>query len=330
MLMDKVIPVSSRIHRLEISTPFPVGTVNSYFVEGPVPTLIDTPPNGRPYLDEVIEKLRILGYRIQDIDRIIVTHPHIDHCGLASTIQEMSGVEVWASAGGVGWLEDYEGELRREEEFSTAFLVGAGVPEAWVKDVLPDFFGPARAFSRSVKPSRYLSAGDSISLAGTSFTVKSVPGHTPWCILIYDPESAVGFSGDFLLKDISSNALCQRPDVASPGYKSLKAYLNSLKDVRAMNLRCIFPGHGDIIDEPSHRIDELLSFIAERRDLVLSVLALGEQTPFQMMGTLFPGLPGHQLFLAISEIMGHLEVLEDEGLALRTGHDPVRFELVHP
>jgi len=322
-------PKHNGIHRLEISTPFPVGTVNSYLVEGPVPTLIDTPPNGRQYLDEVTEKLRTLGFRIQDIERIIVTHPHIDHSGLAATIQELSGAEVWASAGGVGWLEDYEEELRREEEFSTTFLVGAGVPEAWIKDVLPQFFGPARAFSRSVKPTRYLAAGDDLSLAGASFTIKAVPGHTPWCMLIYDPESGIGFSGDFLLKNISSNALCQRPDVAPSGYKSLKAYLNSLREVQAMHLRCIFPGHGDIISEPSLRIDELLSFIAERRALVLSVLARGEKTPFEMMEEIFPDLPGHQLFLAISEIMGHLEVLEDEGLALRTHHDPLRFAPLH-
>lgn len=328
--MDETSSLSVRIHRLEISTPFPVGTVNSYFVAEPVPTLIDTPPNGAQYMDEVTEKLRALGYRIQDIGRIIVTHPHIDHSGLAAAIQELSGAEVWASAGGVGWLEDYEGELRREEEFSIAFLISAGAPAAWVKEVVPQFFGPARAFSRSAKPSRYLSAGDNLSLAGTSFTVKAVPGHTPWCMLIYNPESAIGFSGDFLLKEISSNALCQRPDVAPPRYKSLKAYLASLRDVQAMHLRCIFPGHGEMINEPSHRIDGLLSFIAERRELVLSILAKGEQTPFQMMGELFPGLPGHQLFLAISEIMGHLEVLEDEGLALRTGHDPLRFKLLPP
>jgi glyoxylase-like metal-dependent hydrolase (beta-lactamase superfamily II) len=313
------------IHCLPIQTPFPVGKVNSYFIEGPVPTLIDVPPHGDPYLRELRDGIAHLGYALQNVRRIIVTHPHIDHFGSAAAIVAESGAEVWISREGARWLEQYEHELLEEEVFSRHFLTTAGVPMKWVDDALPRYFRPARELARSIKPSRYLAEGDEVMLGRTLFRVMTVPGHTPWCMLIYHERDRIAFSGDFLLKGISSNALCQRPSVVPKGYKSLKAYTASLERVRDMDLRLVLPGHGDVIENPSARIEELLSFIGERRRLIRDMLTGGAQTPVQIMNKLFPDLPGDELFLAISEVIGHLEVLEEEGLAKRCGQNPISF-----
>ena len=305
------------VHRLPIQTPFPIGRVNSYFVEEPVPTLIDVPPRGVSFLSELQAALKHLGYSLQDIKRIIVTHPHIDHFGSVAAIAGQSEAEVWVSSAGAGWLEHYEAELVEEEIFSRGFLTGAGIPTDWVEQSLPDFFRPARELAQSVKPSRYLIEGDEVLLGPSLFKFVAVPGHTPWCMLIYDERDRIAFTGDFLLKEVSSNALCQRPRAVPKGYKSLKAYTASLKKVREMDLGLALPGHGEVIENPSERIGDLLTFIDERRGLIRDILSKGAQTPFQIMNQLFPELPGGELFLAISEIVGHLEMLEDEGLVER-------------
>jgi glyoxylase-like metal-dependent hydrolase (beta-lactamase superfamily II) len=305
-----------------------VGKVNSYFVEGPVPTLIDVPPHGNPYLRELRDGITDLGYSLRHVKRIIVTHPHIDHFGSAAAIAAESGAEVWISREGARWIEHYEEELADEEAFNKEFLTSAGVPKGRVEDVLPRFFRPARTLAQRVSVSRYMAEGDELPLGSGSFRVIGVPGHTPWCMLIYNEEGRVAFSGDFLLKEISSNALCQRGHVLSKGYKSLKAYTASLKRVREMRLKLVLPGHGDVIANPSARIEELLSFIGERRRLIRDILTRGAQTPFQIMNELFPDLPASELFLAISEIVGHLEVLEEESLAVRLEGAPIRFTCV--
>jgi glyoxylase-like metal-dependent hydrolase (beta-lactamase superfamily II) len=316
------------IYRLPIQTPFPVGKVNSYFVEGPVPTLIDVPPHGNSYLKELRDGIAHLGYSLQDVKRIIVTHPHIDHFGSAAAIAAESGAEVWVSKEGARWLEHYEDELLEDELFSRDFLGAAGVSAERVENILPRFFRPARELARRIKPSRYLAEGDEVMLGRILFRVMAVPGHTPWCMLIYHERDRIAFSGDFLLKEISSNALCQRPYVVPEGYRSLKAYTASLERVRDMHFRLVLPGHGDVIESPSARIEELLSFIGERRRLMRDILARGVQTPFQIMNELFPDLPGDELFLAISEIVGHLEILEEKGLAVRLEGTPIRFTWV--
>jgi glyoxylase-like metal-dependent hydrolase (beta-lactamase superfamily II) len=313
------------IHRLPIQTPFPIGSVNSYFVEGPVPTLVDVPPHGAPFLSELHSGLKGLGYRLQDVKRVIVTHPHIDHFGSAAAIAGQNEAEIWVSKEGAGWLEHYETELIEEELFSGTFLTNAGVPEEWVKRTLPQFFRPARELAQSVKPARYLTDGDEVLLGSALFRFVAVPGHTPWCLLIYDEQNRIAFTGDFLLKNVSSNALCQGPHAAPKGYKSLKAYTATLRKVREMNLRLALPGHGEVIENPSARIDELLSFIEERKGLIRSILSEGARTPFQVMNRLFPKLPASELFLAISEIMGHLEVLEEEGLVERYSSEAPGF-----
>jgi glyoxylase-like metal-dependent hydrolase (beta-lactamase superfamily II) len=313
------------IHRLQIPTPFAVGTVNSYFVEEPVPTLIDVPPHGDVYLGELRAGLGRLGSSLHRVRRIIVTHPHIDHCGSAAAVAAESGAEIWVSREGARWLEQYDQELVAEEAFSKEFLTCAGVPKAWVEEAIPRFFVGARELAKCVRVAHYMQEGDELALGGGSFRVTAVPGHTPWCMLIHDEAHGLAFSGDFLLKDISSNALCQRGDVLPGGYKSLKAYKASLMRVEEMKLKLVLPGHGDVIEEPSQRIAELLAFIDERRRLIRDILARGAQTPFQMMHVLFPGLPADELFLAISEIMGHLEILEEEGFAARLEGTPVRF-----
>ncbi|HUJ88889.1 MAG TPA: MBL fold metallo-hydrolase [Syntrophorhabdales bacterium] len=313
------------IHRLPIRTPFPIGRVNCYFVKEPVPTLIDVPPRGVSFLDELRAGLENLGYTLQDVKRIIVTHPHIDHFGSAAAIAGQSEAEVWVSKDGAGWLEHYEANLVEEERFSKDFLTGAAIPAARIEQTASVFFELARELAQTVKPSRYLIEGDEILLGSALFKFVAVPGHTPWCMMIWNERDRIAFTGDFLLKEVSSNALCQGPHAAPKGYKSLKTYLASLGRVRKLNLKLALPGHGDVIEQPSERIEEILSFIGERKGLMLDMLSKGARTPFQIMKQLFPDLSDSELFLAISEIMGHLEVLEEEGLVKRCGENPLCF-----
>jgi glyoxylase-like metal-dependent hydrolase (beta-lactamase superfamily II) len=99
-LMVKATIDTDHIHLLGISTPFPVGKVNVYLIEGAIPTLVDTPPKGAVYMNELQAALKARGYVIKDIRRIIITHPHFDHCGAAAEIVRLSEAEVWASSGG--------------------------------------------------------------------------------------------------------------------------------------------------------------------------------------------------------------------------------------
>ncbi|MFH1125364.1 MAG: MBL fold metallo-hydrolase, partial [Pseudomonadota bacterium] len=167
--------------------------------------------------------------------------------------------------------------------------------------------------------------GDRFDLSSMPFRVTDVPGHTPSCILIHDKDNLMAFTGDFLVRDIASSPLIQRANVVPEGYKSLKSYITSLRKMRDMNFRVALPGHGEIVENPSTRINDLLAFIDEKRQRVLGILKKGAQTPVEISHELFPDLPPDQLFSGVCDVLGHLQILEEEGLALRRGVGPVYF-----
>src|SRR5262245_54128 len=84
-----------RIEKLVIPTPFPVGPINIYLViEDPI-TLVDTGPKTDEAIAALREQLRNLGFKTESIKRIILTHTHEDHCGLAGMLQSESDARVY-------------------------------------------------------------------------------------------------------------------------------------------------------------------------------------------------------------------------------------------
>src|SRR2546422_7538328 len=112
-----IIPIS-------LPTPFYIGPVNVYLiVENPI-TLIDTGPKTKEANEALREGLRKARIRVSDIRRIVLTHAHEDHCGLARSLRdEAKDAEVlghaWESGHRVGRLGD--GDHRTS-------LAHAGVP----------------------------------------------------------------------------------------------------------------------------------------------------------------------------------------------------------
>lgn len=305
-------------HLLNISTPLPVGKTNVYFIEGTIPTLVDTPLKGDVYIKELKTELKNKGYSIKDIKRIIITHTHFDHFGAAAEIVRLSNAEVWVSKGGATYLEHFNEEFQRDFEYYTEILSQAGAPGD-PHAYLENLHNWTSMYGCSVPVSRFLEDGDEIELGSVPYRVKAVPGHSPWCILLYSEDRASAFSGDFLLKDVSSNALIQRPAVAQETYKSLKVYLNSLQEVKKMAIRRALPGHGEIIRDVTSRIDEITNLIDRRKTLVLDILNQEPCKLFSIVEVLFPDLRGEQVFLGTSEVIGHLELLESDGKVQQRG-----------
>jgi glyoxylase-like metal-dependent hydrolase (beta-lactamase superfamily II) len=82
------------IQRLAIPTPFAVGRVNVYLIEDEPLTLVDAGPNSGTSFDVLQRGLAALGYRLEDIELVILTHQHIDHLGLVSLVARHAGAEV--------------------------------------------------------------------------------------------------------------------------------------------------------------------------------------------------------------------------------------------
>ncbi|OPY62507.1 MAG: Hydroxyacylglutathione hydrolase [Syntrophorhabdaceae bacterium PtaU1.Bin034] len=281
-----------------------------------MPTLIDVPPNESAatlYLEGALEKI---GYSIEDVARIIVTHPHFDHFGSAEWIVTKSQAEVWIFKDAVKYLENPQEELEKDLLYYRHFLEWAGTPKDG-GEYLHEFYRNAQRLGCTVQVSKRIEDGERIEIGDSFLTAINVPGHTPWCTILYDPQNDFAFTGDFLIKNVSSNAVVQRPSHTDKGYKSLKAYISSLNHIKDTGLRRAFPGHGEEIEDAQGRITEILSLIRDRQRNIIDILTKKPSTPYEIMDQLLPHLSDFHVMLGISEVVGHLELLEEDGVVER-------------
>src|SRR4051794_10540083 len=105
------------VHGLSLPTPFPIGAVNVYLVEGDPLTLVDSGPKADVSRAALEAGLAGLGYRVEDLRRIIITHHHVDHMGLAAEIAGRSGAEIWTHPYNLPWMADHATQQQSSAPF---------------------------------------------------------------------------------------------------------------------------------------------------------------------------------------------------------------------
>jgi glyoxylase-like metal-dependent hydrolase (beta-lactamase superfamily II) len=157
------------------------------------------------------------------------------------------------------------------------------------------------------------------------------PGHSPGLICFHWPEKKILFTGDHLLKEITPNPILNVSENIFPlRYPSLREYLTSLEKIERMDLSLLLPGHGEQIHDAKGLIQKVFSHHKERMDLVIGFLSKGEKTPFEIATDLFPSVPPFEVFLGISEAVGHLEILREKrmvGVKEKEGKDYYFLEI---
>ena len=116
------------IHALRVPTPFAVGRVNCYLVEDDPLTLVDAGPNSATSLTALEAALAEHGRRIEDLERIVITHQHIDHIGLVAILADRSGAEVCALDALAPWLARYSEVMEADDAFAEAIMLRHGIP----------------------------------------------------------------------------------------------------------------------------------------------------------------------------------------------------------
>jgi glyoxylase-like metal-dependent hydrolase (beta-lactamase superfamily II) len=303
------------LHAIELPTPFPVGPITVYLCHGPGEplTLIDAGPHTAETQAALEAGLAVLDHTLDDLDRIIVTHAHVDHFGLAADLVDVSGAQVWTHSWNIRTLGDYQADRAHRLAFYADLLRQAAVPADILSAVGQATQGVNR-FSRPVSVDVTLQEGDTLRLADLNWQVLHTPGHAAGLICLYEPTSRTLLSSDHLLADISSNPVVEPPPpgrVERP--RSLALYKESLQRVAAMEIERALPSHGPVIYDVTGLVKERLSFHQQRMIRVLDAVQQGASTTWDVTNAIFPDRSPLDTFLAVSEVIGHLDLLEMEG-----------------
>ena len=132
------------------------------------------------------------------------------------------------------------------------------------------------------------------------------PGHSPDHLCFFERASGDLFCGDLARRGGT---------IVIPASKGgdLKAYLESLRRIRALNPRRLLPGHGPIVDDPIGLIDEYLAHRAAREQQILKAILEGARTVPEIVRRVYPALPEALSDAAAESVRSHLAKLRDDG-----------------
>ena len=173
------------IHRLPIPTPFRIGRVNCYLIEDDPLTLVDVGPNSGESLTALEAALREHSQRVEDLERIVITHHHSDHLGLVGILAERSGAEVCALDLLAPVVEDFGAYAERNDELAQALMRRHGIGTD-VVTVLAAVSKAYRGWSGSAPVQRRLTDGGELGFASRTFEVLHRPGHSPGDTVFFD------------------------------------------------------------------------------------------------------------------------------------------------
>ena len=304
----------------------PLGPTWSYVIEGEHLTLVDTGCNGT--VQQLEEGLEVLGYPLSAVERIVITHGHLDHDGNCFDVVKRSGAELWAHEVYSELLGVNRWEMEMEWRQQTK-----GFPEAEDEEFIQRIQDHHR-LSAQLKVSNVVRDG----LVADGLTFHYTPGHSPDEICIQFEKFL--FSGDHILPQITphpsvSMSYQKFRQILPEAYRSkneyygLRAFFKSLKKVENLG--------DDITVLPAHRavhrgkfnpigLERVGEILEHHRDRCYRLLELVKDNP-KDMASVTRKLFGDQrldevnFYLAYTEVMSHFEFLQDCGDVEMVGED---------
>jgi glyoxylase-like metal-dependent hydrolase (beta-lactamase superfamily II) len=314
---DKVRRLAGAIHCLPIPTPFLVGRVNCYLLEDDPLTLLDTGPNSGKALDELEQQLAALGHRVEDLERIVISHQHIDHLGLAGILKRRSGAEVCALDVLAPVVGDFRAHAEHDDELAEALMLRHGIPRD-VVSALRSVSQAYRAWGGTVEVDTPLADGGTLGFAGRSLRVHHRPGHSPSDTVFHDEADGTLLGADHLLERISSVPLISLPlggrmPVGDGRPRALLTYLESLAATREMELSRVLTGHGDPVEDHRALIDSRLALHERRARKIARLIGEEPRTAYAVAQAMWGNVAVTQAFLTLSEVLGHVDLLAGRG-----------------
>jgi glyoxylase-like metal-dependent hydrolase (beta-lactamase superfamily II) len=303
--------------RIELPTDFAIGPVNAYLFTEPKPILIDTGVKSEASWTALVAGLAAHGLRVADLQQIIITHPHVDHCGQAAQLAAESGAQVWVADLGVEWLLDFAGMWQKRLDFyHDHFLPQTGLPLDVRQGVLAYFESVRDTFESVPADSvQTFQIDATLSLGGLDWQVMHTPGHANHQTCFYQPETRQFISADHLLHR-APTPIVERPLRGSSRIPALPQFLQSLDLVEPLEVDIVYPGHGDLITDHRTLIRQQRERIQQRKLECLRLVEAGHETMAELMDIMYAHYPPQARFSGLWMLVGYLDLLQAEGLVV--------------
>lgn len=321
--IGKSVTIIPGVHWIRLPIPGSLHHINVWLLrDGPGWTLVDSGMALSP-VREAWEELFAAVLDGMPIWRVIVTHHHPDHVGLAKWVGERFDAEIWMSE------PEFESVLRalhsdpaQRSEVKRQFLTHHGYTDFEGAERFLSGAGYRKIISGAPAGIRALRDGECFTIGDHAWAIIMTGGHATGHAGLYCEELGLLISGDHILPRISSNISVT---VDNGDGNPLREYLQSFARFRALPVEpTVLPSHGHVFRGLERRLRQLES---EHVYTLGKVVAACKEP--RSAGDLYPdiyssNLDGLHRLLAFGETLAHLRYLEQRGrLHTETGDDGI-------
>lgn len=315
------------VFRLVLPLPFPgLDRVNAYLLTEPGgATLVDcgifAPSEDDDHgWDALVRSLEVCDVAVEDVRRLVITHTHIDHYGMAARMVERSGCELWmhkAAEFDLGFYRNPQDTIARLRK--TFAEHGVGPTEVQELTAFEDW---SPFISGVVDAGTWLEGGEEIVAGSRTWQVIHTPGHSSSHICLWAPEERALLSGDHLLAAITPHIDFRRGETDDP----LGEFLASLDKIEALDPALVLPGHGRPFDDGGGRARVIARHHDRRLGSILQVIRHEPRSADEITDEIFgTTLLNFQRRLALGEALAHLVYLMERGEIERIERDDGTF-----
>ncbi len=294
--------------RLILPTVFEGMTVNSWLFPGPEPTLIDCGEKTDKAWKSLNNQLNINGLKIEDIKKVIVTHGHLDHMGMAAKVARESDAKIWVNEYLYDWAVDLKTMLDRRSNAIIKVMKPLLPEELQQKyflfgyDMLSPMWDEIPA-DRIVK----FPISGTIDIGEEEWDIIYTPGHCINQTCFYNPRNGYFLSADMLLRMIPIPII--DADLLPPyaPVKSLVMQLESYEKIKKLEITKTFPGHYESFDDAEVKIQKQVAKIQERKEKCHSLVESGIDNVHDLTKKIYPGrINQATLFM----VVGFLDIIK--------------------
>ena len=305
--------MSQPIH-VPLPIPFPVGPANAYLFTDPEPTLVDCGVDTDESWDALVAALAEQNLTIADIRRVIVTHAHVDHMGMAGCIVGQSEALVYIWEGIARWANDVEAMWTRRVEFLHQLLHQYDLPDLQRDSILKGMGRVSTIWSPvPADRVRTFSLSDRLTIGPWQWDVLYMPGHSNTQTCFFQPETGQFLAADMLLPLTPAPVLEAPLNGSMAREPSLPRLFESYELLYNMPIQQVYPGHGEPFDDHRALIDRQRARIELRKAECLALVQAGNDQLGDLLNVMYAHHPETARFTGLSTLVGYLDLLLDDG-----------------
>ncbi len=291
-----------------------MGPVNAYLFTRPEIILVDAGLKTADCWAALVDGLAAHGVAVRDIARVVITHPHVDHYGLAGRIVAESDATVWVYEAGAPWLTGRDLWEARHAYYRDALLPRLGLPRQAVEMMLAGLRGMATLVD-PVPAERIVTfrPGGALRLGGRPWDILHAPGHAATQTIFHQPDTGLLLSADMLLAVTPTPVIEHPPPGANRRPPSLPHFLHSLDLVESLDVATVYPGHGRPFGDHRRVIARQRERITSRKTECLDLIRAGRATVPELLDALYAHQPPEGRVAGLWMLVGYLDLLLAHG-----------------